>query len=143
MLPTCQGFAPECTGAMLAIRLERVPHRRFALTFLWFAFCFGPTELALKNGYVAGKRAELEFLDMEFLYLWTMLIGMWAIIIISKFYFTLLLLWLIPMYVVIYAFMVRYLYFQLAPKILYYLLSGFFTTLLCGHVRILSPLLYY
>lgn len=36
-----------------------------------------------------------------------MLFGIWVIIIVSKFYFTLLLLWLIPVYVVMYAFMVH------------------------------------
>ena len=39
-------------------------------------------------------------------YLWTLLFGIWVIIFVSKFYFTLLLLWLIPIYVVMYAFMV-------------------------------------
>jgi len=72
------------------------------LYFLTFALCLSPETIAESTRFVAGKRALEQTRSVKYFYTWVLLCGMWAIVFLLKLYYTMLFLWLLPIFIVIY-----------------------------------------
>jgi len=81
--------------------------QEYSLYFAEFVLCLQPATIALTTRCTAGNRALREWYSMQYVYLWVLVIDMLLIIILSKWKLSMLWLWIVPITVIVYAFVIH------------------------------------